>query len=95
MKRLSLTLTGIFFLGLLQYHLWLGSGGILSTRRLQAQLNAQRIATDKLQQENSQLANDIRHWKTNDLSLLEGYARSYLGMIKSGELFYQFAEPSS
>ena len=90
MRLFSLTLIGIFFLGLLQYRLWLGSGGILATRRLQAQLNAQRIATAKLQQENAQLANDIRHWKTNDVSLLEGYARAYLGMIKSGELFYQF-----
>jgi len=90
-----ITLASVFFLGLLQYRLWLGHGGIIANQRLRAVLDQKQVINTKLREENTRLANNIKRWKSGDVTWLEMQARFRLGMIKSGEVFYQFVESGS
>lgn len=73
---------------LLQYPLWLGKGSWLSVLDMGRQVETQKQTNEKTQQRNAALDAEVRDLK-NGTDAIEERARSELGMIKRGEVFYQ------
>jgi len=74
-------------LGALQYRLWFGIGGVPAVEHVQAQVNAQMQQNAQLHLRNEALVAEVHDLKTGVLAI-EERARSELGMIKPGEVFY-------
>jgi cell division protein FtsB len=72
----------------LQYPMWLGKGGWLQVRELNAQVAAQRRANAELKARNQALDAEVRDLKQG-YEAIEERARSNLGMIRQDELFFQ------
>jgi cell division protein FtsB len=75
----------------LQYRLWLGDGGLRTQWRLEAVVAEQALENEGLRERNEALEAEVRDLKTG-LAAVEERARSELGMIKDGEVFYQVVE---
>lgn len=75
----------------LQAKLWLGAGGIREVERLQLTVDAQRDENAALRHRNDALVAEVDDLKTGTAAV-EERARSELGMIKPGELFYRVVE---
>jgi len=84
----------VMALGLLQYRLWWGSGGIAELRALKAQQVEYRAELARLAARNRALAAEVESLK-NDYAAIEERARFDLGMIRNGELFLQLIEPAA
>jgi cell division protein FtsB len=82
------TLVLVALIALLQYPLWLGKGGWIRVWDYERQLQAQRTATQKLEQRNAALDAEVRDLKSGT-EAIEERARYELGMIKEGEVFVQ------
>lgn len=81
----------LLILALLQYRLWLGDGGVAELWQLQA-VRAERLAdNERLRERNRHLAAEVKDLKSG-LEAVEERARSELGMVKEGEVFYQVVE---
>ena len=91
MKWLAAAL--LVVLSLLQFRLWLSDDGVRELDRLGQAVDAQRADNQRLAARNSQLAAEVRDLKSG-LAALEERARSELGMVASGETFYQVVPPS-
>jgi len=79
----------------LQYPMWLGKGGWLQLRELNAQVAAQRRVNADLKARNEALDAEVRDLKQG-VEAVEERARSELGMIRQDEVFFQLpADPSS
>jgi cell division protein FtsB len=72
----------------LQYPMWLGKGGWLRVRELNAQVTAQRESNAELKARNEALDADVRDLKQG-VEATEERARSELGMIRHDEVFFQ------
>lgn len=81
----------VALLVVLQYQLWLGSGGIREAWRLEQVVTAQRQENETLRQRNDALEAEVRDLKSG-LEAVEERARRELGMIRGGEVFYQVVE---
>lgn len=85
----------IFVLALLfvvlQYQLWFGHGGLVSMQALNKSIQLQTTANDKLAERNRAMTADIRDLQ-NGKQATEERARSQLGMIKQGEVYYQITQ---
>ncbi len=81
----------LVILGLLQYPLWLGSGGIFAVWGLNREINVQEGENARLQDRNQALTAEVVDLKQG-LEAIEERARAELGMIKKGETFYQVIE---
>ena len=92
MKWLAAIL-GAFFI-LLQYQLWFVPGGIVSVWHLKKSVAQQQQKNQLLQTKNKVLAADIKDLK-NGNQAIEEKARSELGMVKKGEVFYQVVNKKS
>lgn len=79
---LSLLAVGLFL------RLWIGPGSYPDIWRWQAQIDKQNVENDEQAEINRKLQADIVGL-TKDTSIIEGHARSELGMIKPNETFYQ------
>ncbi|KTD22910.1 cell division protein FtsB [Legionella lansingensis] len=75
----------------LQYKLWLGDGSVLQWRNLERKLDAQAHENEKLLARNRAMEADILELKSGDQAL-EEQARHELGMVKEGEIYYQFVD---
>ncbi|HEX7045067.1 MAG TPA: cell division protein FtsB [Burkholderiales bacterium] len=84
----------IALLVVLQYPLWLGSGGVLAVWRLQREIAEQRAENARLRERNQALAAEVVDLKQG-LAAIEERARIELGMIKNGETFYQVIDDTS
>ena len=89
-----LLLVLILVVGLFQYWLWLGEGGLLKQPALERQILQQRQENLALQQRNAALEAKVRYLK-DGLEGIEERARHDLGMIKKGETFYMLSEKDS
>lgn len=72
----------------LQYELWFSMGGIVTFKQLSNTITKQKERINDLEHENQRLSleiSDLRHGH----EMLESKARSQLGMVKSGETYYQ------
>ncbi len=90
----SMRTLGIFlFLILLalQYKLWFGDGSISQWKQLNSKLNHQLEENDQLAARNRAVEADIDELKSGDQAL-EEQARYDLGMVKQGEVYYQFVD---
>jgi cell division protein FtsB len=73
---------------LLQYPLWLGKGSWLKVWDMGKQVEAQKQINEQTQRRNSALDAEVRDLKRGT-DAIEEFARSELGMIKQGEVFFQ------
>jgi cell division protein FtsB len=78
----------------LQYKIWLQDGGIPEVLQLQREVEQVKSEVDKLQERNSSLDAEVKDLKKG-LDAIEERARSEMGMIKEGEVYYQVIEPKT
>ena len=76
---------------LLQCPLWLGKGGWLRVWELGREVRAQAQSNLKAQERNAVMDAEVRDLKQG-FDAIEERARSGLGMIKPGEVFFQLDE---
>jgi cell division protein FtsB len=86
--RILAGILGILIL-LLQYPLWLGKGGWLRAWQLDQEVSRQKDGNQVLELRNTGLAAEVRDLKTGT-EAIEERARSELGMLRSGEVFFQY-----
>ncbi|MBI5449928.1 MAG: cell division protein FtsB [Gammaproteobacteria bacterium] len=89
-KALLITLAVILLL--LQYRLWFGDGGILQIHSVKQAQQVQRQQNEVMRERNEDLAAEVNDLKQGTAAI-EERARSELGMIRQGEVFYQTVEP--
>ena len=80
-------LLAVMLLGL-QARLWRGEGGRTAVAELQQQVDAQLHENGGLRQRNDALAAEVQDLKSGEAAV-EDRARSELGMIRPGEVFYR------
>jgi cell division protein FtsB len=80
-------LLAVLLLGL-QARLWRGEGGRAAVAELQQQVDAQMHENGGLRQRNAALAAEVQDLKSGEAAV-EDRARSELGMIRPGEVFYR------
>lgn len=71
-----------------QYRLWFAKDGAVEVFHFKKMLAVQSAKNHLLEQQNNYLRNEIAELKNNG-EAVEEYARSDLGMIKEGEVFYR------
>jgi len=89
MKPILILLTVLLLL--LQYRLWFSHDGLPSVLHLYRSVEIQRQDNAILEERNQVLTAEVQDLKSG-LDALEERARSELGMIKSGETFFQIIE---
>jgi cell division protein FtsB len=80
----------VALLATLQLKLWLSDGGMREVWRLEAEVGRRTAENDRLAARNAALEGEVRDLK-HGLAAAEERARTELGMVKSGETFYQIA----
>lgn len=86
MKILAAVL--VTLIALAQYPLWYGKGGWLEVAQMKQQVAALQESNQSSQQENTILEAEVDNLKVG-LDAIEELARSELGMIRQGELFFR------
>ena len=89
MRWLLVGLTALLIL--LQYRLWLAGGGIAEAVRLNARIEDQQKTNAQLQARNAQLEQQILELQ-NGSRVIEQRAREDLGLVKEGEIYFQFTD---
>jgi cell division protein FtsB len=92
MRFLMIVLAVVFVL--LQARLWLSNGGLREVWRLETDVARRVEDNGRLATRNSALEAEVRDLKQG-LAAAEERARTDLGMIHSGETFYQIAPAPS
>jgi len=92
MRSLRWVLLGlVLLLGWLQYRLWFGIGSAGEVAALATQVEYQRRENGGLHERNAALGAEVRDLKEG-VAAVEERARSELGMVKPGEVFYRVVE---
>ena len=81
----------LLMLGPLQYRFWYGQSNLASVQNMLEQVAAQHTHNDTLQARNNLLKRDVYDLKHGD-RVIEARARTQLGMIQRGEIFYQIVK---
>ena len=76
---------------LLQYRLWFAEGGLAEANRLATQLEEAAAENATLSDRNDTLTRELMALQ-NGNEAVEKNARENLGLIKEGEVYYQFIE---
>ena len=92
MKIIALVLLILFIW--LQYKIWLQDGGIPEVMQLQEEVEEVKIEVQKLRDRNLSLDAEVKDLKKG-LEAIEERARSEMGMINKGEIYYQVIEPEN
>lgn len=87
------TAVGMILLIVLQYRLWFDDSGVFASRQLEHQIHQLRDENAEQQSINDELMSDVINLRSGD-ELLEETARENLGLVKDGETFILFADPS-
>ncbi|MGQ0658449.1 MAG: cell division protein FtsB [Chromatiales bacterium] len=74
-----------------QRELWFGEGGLPAVFALQHQIDAQVAENAQLRERNLTLEAEVEDLKQG-LEAIEERARSEMGMIKEGEIFFQIID---
>ena len=93
MKKKRLLLLILLFLLILGGFTFFGEKGIVHLLRLQKEVARIRERNVKLEEENEKLKEEVRRLRS-DKRYIEEIARRELGMVKEGEILYQFDPPS-
>ncbi len=88
--KLLLTILIILLLGL-QYRLWIGPGSLAEINRLQQQIADQLEENIQLSARNEALHQEVLELQTG-MDAIEERARSELGLIRDGEIFYMIVD---
>jgi cell division protein FtsB len=91
--RILAGILGVLIL-LLQYPLWLGKGGWLRAWQLDQEVSRQKGKNGQLDARNATLAAEVRDLKTGT-EAIEERARSEMGMLRPGEVFFQYDDNQS
>lgn len=83
-----LTVSLVILLLLLQYRLWLGNASLPKVRHLEQIKLSQQEENEVLEARNRSLSAEVIDLKQG-MEAIEERARSEMGMIKSGETFFQ------
>jgi len=94
MKRKRLLLLIVIPLLIIGILTFFGEKGILHLLRLQKELVRIKEKNTKLEVENQKLKEEVKRLQT-DKRYIEEIARKELGMVKEGEIIYQFDSPST
>ncbi len=86
MRWISLILAVLILL--LQYPLWFGKGGWFKVWELSQEVEEQKHVNQQAQMRNAVMDAEVRDLKQGS-DAIEERARSELGMIKHGELYFQ------
>ena len=81
----------LVILALLQYRLWFSPGGLLDVNKLEQAKQDLVDENERLEERNASLAAEVIDLQ-HGLEAVEERARSEMGMIKSGEVFYQIID---
>ena len=76
---------------LLQYRLWFAEGGLAEANRLSVQLEEAETENAELSARNEALTREVIALQ-GGTEAVEKNARENLGLIKEGEVYYQFVE---
>ncbi len=87
---LLLILASFLILGILTFF---GEKGILHLLRLQKEVTRIKGKNMKLEEENQKLKEEVKRLQ-GDKRYIEEIARKELGMVKEGEIIYQFDSPN-
>ena len=77
---------------LLQQQLWFGQSRYFERKVMAERLAEQKVRTEALALRNGKMTAEVLALKS-DTSAFESRARSELGMVKEGEVFYLTPEP--
>jgi cell division protein FtsB len=75
----------------LQYRLWIAEGSLAEQHRLEQQVEEQGVLNAELQARNAVLEREVLELQSGNKGV-EQRAREQLGLIRKGEIFYQFAD---
>ena len=78
----------------LQYALWFQRGGVRDVEKLREAVAQQRAEIETLRDRNQALAAEVVDLKQG-LEAIEERARSDMGMIREGELFFRMTDPTA
>jgi len=81
----------VLLIGLLQYRLWYGDGGIEQIKAYQQQLNDLTKEVEEKSLRNKALYAEVEDLRKGQ-EAIEERARNELGMIREGETFFQVLE---
>lgn len=84
----------LLLLVVLQYRLWVGEGSLAEVHALRQEIEGRKAELEQLRIRNQTLQAEVNDLKQG-LEAIEERARSELGMIRQGEIFYQVIEPST
>ena len=76
----------------LQYRLWVGEGSLAEVSNLKREIEEQARELVELKERNRALQAEVEDLRSG-LEAVEERARSELGLVKEGEVFYQVIEP--
>jgi cell division protein FtsB len=81
----------IALLLILHAQLWFGRGSVSHVNQLSTKLQDLNAKNQAAQQTNDQLASEVRDLREG-LEMIEGIARSELGMVRPNEILVQYAK---
>ena len=93
MMRVSIMLLLILIL-VLQGMLWFSDDGIRKVRQLTAAVEAQQQDNERLETRNQNLQAEVEDLRVR-LEAIEERARTDLGLVRDGEVFYQVITPEA
>lgn len=83
----------VILLAFLQYRLWVGEGSLAEVNNLKDEIQTLQQEMVGLRKRNDALQAEVEDLRSGQ-DAIEERARSELGMIKEGEIFYQVVTPS-
>ena len=86
-RKLLIPVLVVLFV-VLQYKLWVGEGSLAEVATMERNIEAQQQAIEEMQKRNMAMQAEIDSFK-NDQDAVEERARSDLGMIREGEIYFQ------
>jgi cell division protein FtsB len=85
-----LILSGLFLLGMMGVTIW-GEQGLLAVQHKQQEITRLAREVELLEQENARLVHEIQRLRV-DMVYVEKIAREELGLVRPGELVFEFSE---
>ncbi len=92
MNKKQILILALFLLSAFGFFTFFGDKGILHLLRLQKELARIKEANMKIEEENRKLREEVRRLRF-EKRYIEEIARKELGMVKEGEIIYQFEAP--
>ncbi|MGZ3591610.1 MAG: FtsB family cell division protein [Thermodesulfobacteriota bacterium] len=93
MRKKRVLLFVLLLLLILGIFTFFGEKGIFNLLRIQKEVAGIKEKNVKLEEENQKLREEVKRLQT-DRRYIEEIARKELGMVKEGEIIYQFDTPS-